>query len=221
MRKTKNPNQTKYVPPSNPDVAAKKFGFLLFIIVGTVAALFSVLALIPKTPNYSKPTIGTKVFMDIEIGTKKIGKMTFGLFDEIVPKTVENFKQLCISQKKRHGYKNSSFHRVMKQFMIQGGDYENNDGTGGSSIYGKTFPDENFHIKHFPGALSMANAGKDTNGAQFFITTVKTDWLDGKHVVFGRIIDGEKVLRTIESQRVDDKHKPFHDIRITKCGLVE
>merc|ERR1712147_503860 len=182
-------------------------------------SIFAVLAFASADDSKKGPVVTDKVWFDMKIGDDEVGRIEMGLFGKTVPKTVENFAKLAAGTE-GFGYKGSAFHRVIKDFMIQGGDFTRGDGTGGKSIYGEKFADENFILKHYgPGWLSMANAGKDTNGSQFFITTIKTDWLNGKHVVFGKVLSGMKVVRAVENNPARKPgDKPIKEVEITDCG---
>eukprot|EP00607_Mallomonas_marina_P003192 CAMPEP_0182423128 /NCGR_PEP_ID=MMETSP1167-20130531/9045_1 /TAXON_ID=2988 /ORGANISM="Mallomonas Sp, Strain CCMP3275" /LENGTH=172 /DNA_ID=CAMNT_0024601823 /DNA_START=54 /DNA_END=572 /DNA_ORIENTATION=- len=167
-----------------------------------------------------------QVFFDITIGGQAAGRIVFELRADVVPKTAENFRCLCTGEKgmgpsgKALHYKGSKFHRVIKDFMLQGGDFTRGDGRGGESIYGGKFADENFELKHTePGLLSMANAGPGTNGSQFFITTVVTSWLDNKHVVFGKVIDNMDLVKSIESYG-SSSGATSKEIIIADCGQL-
>ena len=187
-----------------------------------------------STKKIADAEITHKVFFDVKIGNEeKTQKIIMGLFGSEAPKTVENFRALCTGEKgvgkkgKPLHYKGSKFHRVIPQFMLQGGDFTNFNGTGGESIYGGAFPDENFNLNHEgAGILSMANAGPNTNGSQFFITTVETPWLNGRHVVFGKVLSkeegGENSMETVKKieNLGSQSGRPSVDIEIVDSGEI-
>lgn len=194
-----------------------------FLLMGLL--LMSNVAKSQTSPSMGNVT--AKVFFDVSIDGADAGRIVFGLFGDDVPKTAENFRCLCTGEKgngkfgKPLSYKGSIFHRVIPDFMLQGGDFTNGNGTGGESIYGAKFADESFKFVHDgAGLLSMANAGPNTNGSQFFITTVPTPHLNGRHVVFGRVLEGMDVVKKIEANG-SSSGRTRSKIEIRDCGELK
>jgi peptidylprolyl isomerase len=194
---------------------------------GGLLSLFALTALVAVLAAEPEPEVTHKAFFDVKIGDEEPKRVVIGLYGDAVPKTVSNFIHLCAGDKgegksgKPLHYKGSKFHRIIPNFMIQGGDFTRGDGTGGESIYGEKFADENFKLKHTgPGVLSMANAGPNTNGSQFFITTVKTSWLDNRHVVFGKVIEGMDVVSAVEAAGTSSG-TPQKLVTIADSGVLE
>ena len=199
------------------------------------------MAMLRKAPTLTIPAMAralsgtrnarmaSKVFFDVKIGGAEPERINFELYDEVTPKTAENFRALCTGEKGTGNqglplhYKGSTFHRVIPGFMCQGGDFTNHNGTGGESIYGEKFADENFEKKHTkPGLLSMANAGPNTNGSQFFITTAETSWLDGNHVVFGEVVSDDGSMDTLRAVEAvgSNSGATSQPVVIVDCGEI-
>ncbi|MBB1126200.1 peptidylprolyl isomerase [Thiospirillum jenense] len=175
-------------------------------------------SLLAITATQSIAATNPHIAIDVSIDGQAAGTVEFELFADVVPKTAENFRALCTGERgEALRYAGSPFHRIIPDFMIQGGDFTNGNGTGGQSIYGERFADENFTLKHTQaGLLSMANAGPNTNGSQFFITVAPTDWLDGKHVVFGKVVKGMDVISKIEAQGTSSG-RPLKPVVLERC----
>lgn len=186
-----------------------------YLSVGVVTLLFLLQVV------SAEPVVTSKVYMDIEADGRPVGRIVIGLFGNDVPKTVENFRQL-ITGEAGFGYQNTTFHRIVLGFVVQGGDVLGASGQGSKSIYGPTFDDENFKINHFTGAVSMANTGKNSNGSQFFIVTAKSaPWLNKRHVVFGKVLLGMHVVKKIEKESVDLRnYNPYKRISVASCGVL-
>merc|ERR1739844_883250 len=196
-----------------------KTAMKVFLGCAVALLIFSLLPFQTESAAGDGPKVTLEVELDITIGGDEAGTIKIGLFGKTVRRTARNFFELA-QKSKPEGYKNSMFHRVIKDFMLQGGDFTRGDGTGGKSIYGEKFPDEDFSLPHVgKGILSMANAGPNTNGSQFFICTVKTSWLDNRHVVFGKILEGMKTVRAVEALD-DGSSKPTQEAKVANSGEI-
>ncbi|CAH0557759.1 unnamed protein product [Brassicogethes aeneus] len=185
------------------------FVILIFLTSGVWASL----------PEYK---VTDQVYMEFKRGDEDLGRVIFGLFGELAPKTVENFKVIASEGIEGKTYANTKILRAVKRFMILGGDILNNDGTGSISIYGEHFNDETFTINHTSaGLLGMANSGPNTNGCQFYVTTMATPWLDGKHVIFGKVLFGHRVVHKIEHMRTDVQDRLKKTVTISKCDIYK
>lgn len=202
--------------------------FLILLLVLSIFIIFAFSASkLADEKTEEEPEITHRVFLDIDIDKQRLGRIVIGLYGQVVPKTVENFRALCTGEKgesasgvKLH-YKGTPFHRIVSGFVIQGGDIVHCDGKASESIYGGTFPDENFRIKHsHAGVVSMANSGPDSNGSQFFFTTVKASWLDGDHVVFGKVVQGMDTVFAIEGGAGTYSGKPRKKVVIADSGEI-
>ncbi|CAL9189382.1 unnamed protein product [Musa hybrid cultivar] len=198
-----------------------------FLALAIILLGFSIIHKEDKLKVEKEPEKTHRVFLDVDIDGQHLGRIVIGLYGEVVPKTVENFRALCTGEKsngtggRNLHYKGTKFHRIVSGFVIQGGDITNGDGRGSESIYGGTFPDENFAIKHSQaGIVSMVNSGPDSNGSQFFITTVKASWLDGEHVAFGRVIQGMDTVFAIEGGAGTYNGKPRKKVIIVDSGAI-
>ena len=180
-----------------------------------IEAMFNLDSKDDKEESVNLQNSNTFVYLDIEYNNNR-GRVVINLNNDITPKTCNNFLELC----KKKAYKNSLFHRVINKFMIQGGDFTNFDGTGGVSIYGNKFDDENFILKNKKGSVVMANSGPNSNGSQFFILTTDADWLDNKHVVFGNVVKGMDLVEFIQNIDTDNNDRPINDVKITDCGIL-